>query len=90
MHKDEASRLFAALADENSVKLAKMLNNRGDMNYDALLNVVGCNIMAFNRSLESMLNSKLVLLNNDIYSINKELLDTLLKFIVTPCSCTHK
>ena len=90
MHKDEASRLFLALGDENAVKMAKMLYNRGDMNYDTLLNVVGCSIISFNKALESMLNTNLVLLNNDIYSINRELLDTLLKFIITPCGCTHK
>ena len=90
MHKDDASYLFGVLADENSVKMAKMLYNKGDMDYDTLKAMVGCDLMSFNKSLTSMLESNLVISNNDVYSINRKLLDTLLKFIVTPCGCTKE
>ena len=89
MHKQEASILFKALGDETSVKMMKMLYNRGAMDFSTLSSVVGGSPLEFNNSLESLLDNELVLLNDEIYSANVELLDTLLKFIVTPCGCTH-
>lgn len=90
MHKDDASYLFGILADENAVKMAKMLYNKGDMDIDMLFKATGCGLVDFNKALTSMLEGELVLLNDTSYSINRPLLDTLLKFIVTPCGCVHK
>lgn len=36
MHKDEAARGFAILANPNRVKICKMLYNKGDLSYDEL------------------------------------------------------
>ena len=90
MHKDDAAKLFSALGDENAVKMVKMLYNKGDMSFDKLKEVVGCSLLDFNKALEAMLGCELVIMDNDICSLNKELLNTLLKFLVTPCGCTHK
>lgn len=90
MHKQDASQLFAVLGNEDTVKMAKMLFNRGAMNYDTLHQVITQDEEALKKALTMMQECGLVFLDNDMYQINKPLLDELLSFIVTPCGCTRK
>lgn len=91
MHKDEASQGFAILSDSNRVKIAKFLYTKGDMSYDDLLFITGYTNDELDESLELMINGSLIVKNDDnMYSINKEYIDTLLDFIRTPCGCCHQ
>lgn len=90
MHKKEASILFGVLANENAVKMAKMLYNIGPMNYDSLFNIIGASKEEFEANLDNLIKNELVNKNDDVYAINQELLETLLGFITTPCKCSKK
>ncbi len=90
MHKEEASYLFSVLGNPNSVKIAKMLYNKGDMDISNLEKLIKTTPEEFMKALSNLLEAKLVLLEATLYKINKPLLENLLAFIVTPCGCCKK
>ncbi len=89
MHKQEASLLFSILGNEDCVKMAKMLYNKGEMNLEDLKKAVGTTDEKFDNALNMMLDVELVF-KDKVYKINEALLKELLAFIVTPCSCVRK
>ncbi len=90
MHKKEASELFNVLGNEDRVKIMKMLYNRGDLTFKELLSIIGFDEKELTDSLEKLLYFNLITTDNEIYSCNRELLNELLSFIVTPCGCVRK
>ena len=90
MHKKEASELFNVLGNEDRVKIMKMLYNRGDLTFKELLSIIDCDEKELTDSLEKLLYFNLITTDNEIYSCNRELLNELLSFIVTPCGCVKK
>lgn len=90
MHKKEASELFNVLGNEDRVKIMKMLYNRDDLTFKELLSIIGCDEKELTDSLEKLLYFNLITTDNEIYSCNRELLNELLSFIVTPCGCVRK
>lgn len=90
MHKKEASELFNVLGNEDRVKIMKMLYNRGDLTFKELLSIIDCDEKELTDSLEKLLYFNLITTDNEIYSCNRELLNELLSFIVTPCGCVRK
>lgn len=90
MHKKEASELFNVLENEDRVKIMKMLYNRGDLTFKELLSIIDCDEKELTDSLEKLLYFNLITTDNEIYSCNRELLNELLSFIVTPCGCVRK
>lgn len=90
MHKKEASELFNVLGNEDRVKIMKMLYNRGDLTFKELLSIIGCDEKELTDILEKLLYFNLITTDNEIYSCNRELLNELLSFIVTPCGCVKK
>ena len=90
MHKKEASELFNVLGNEDRVKIMKMLYNRGDLTFKELLSIIGCDEKELADSLEKLLYFNLITTDNEIYSCNRELLNELLSFIITPCGCVRK
>lgn len=90
MHKKEASELFNVLGNEDRVKIMKMLYNRDDLTFKELLSIIGCDEKELTDSLEKLLYFNLITTDNEIYSCNRELLNELLSFIVTPCGCVKK
>lgn len=90
MHKKEASELFKLLGNEDRVKIMKMLYNMGDLSFSELLLIIGCDEKELNYCLDLLLKSNLISLNVDKYSCNKEYLNELLSFIITPCGCVKK
>lgn len=90
MHKDEASIGFKILSDSNRVKIAKFLYTKGDLSFDDLLCISGYEENELKASLQLMIDNSLINKKDDnMYSINKEYVDTLLDFIRTPCGCCH-
>lgn len=89
MHKDEASRGFSILSDSNRVKICKFLYTKGSLAYSDLLLITGEEEDKLNESLSIMEDGFLIVREGDLYSINKEYVDTLLDFIRTPCGCCH-
>lgn len=87
MHKEEASKLFFVLGKPNTVKMAKMLYNKGAMSKEALAALIKTSDIEFAADLKSMVEANLILVNGAEVEINRELIDTLMKFIVTPCGC---
>lgn len=90
MHKKEASELFNVLGNEDRVKIMKKLYNRGDLTFKELLSIIGCDEKELTNSLEKLLYFNLITTDNEIYSCNRELLNELLSFIITPCGCVRK
>ena len=90
MHKKEASELFNVLGNEDRVKIMKMLYNRGDLTFKELLSIISCDEKELTNSLEKLLYFNLITTDNEIYSCNRELLNELLSFIITPCGCVRK
>ena len=90
MHKKEASELFNVLGNEDRVKIMKMLYNRCDLTFKELLSIIDCDEKELTDSLEKLLYFNLITTDNEIYSCNRELLNELLSFIVTPCGCVRK
>lgn len=90
MHKKEASELFNVLGNEDRVKIMKMLYNRGDLTFKELLSIIDCDEKELTDSLEKLLYFNLITTDNEIYSCNRELLNELLSFIITPCGCVRK
>lgn len=90
MHKKEASELFNVLGNEDRVKIMKMLYNRDDLTFKELLSIIGCDEKELTNSLEKLLYFNLITTDNEIYSCNRELLNELLSFIITPCGCVRK
>ncbi len=88
MHKDEAARGFALLANPDRVKICKMLYNKGDLSYEELLAMMP-DEEELKKNLRILIEGGLIALV-DKYSIRKGYLDTLLDFIKTPCGCTRK
>lgn len=88
MHKDEAARGFALLANPNRVKICKMLYNKGDLSYGELLAMMP-DEEELKKNLRILIEGGLIALA-DKYCIRKGYLDTLLDFIKTPCGCTRK
>lgn len=88
MHKDEAARGFALLANPDRVKICKMLYNKGDLSYEELLAMMP-DEEELKKNLRILIDGGLIALV-DKYSIRKGYLDTLLDFIKTPCGCTRK
>lgn len=86
MHKDDAAKLFGVLSDGSRVKICKMLYLKGSLDFDELLNLIGCDDIKLNEHLNLLIESELVI-KEDKYLINSELLDTLMSFISTPCGC---
>ncbi len=89
MHKDEAAYGFSVLSKPDRVKIAKMLYVRGDLSFDDLLFMIGEDQEELKEDLKLMLEASLIVKNNEIYSINKEYVDSLLDFIKKPCGCCH-
>lgn len=89
MHKKEASELFKVLGNEDRVKIMKMLYNRGKLTFSELLQIIGCDNAELTNSLNILIGVDLVSYDGNEYSCNKDHLNELLSFIVTPCGCTR-
>ncbi len=90
MHKDEAALGFKALSDGIRVKIVKKLYNKGSMDFNTLILENGIDEIKMKEALAILLDSNLVILDNNIYSANKDYINTLLDFIKTPCGCMRK
>lgn len=86
MHKDEAARGFAILANPNRVKICKMLYNKGDLSYDEL-HAIFEDEKALKDDLRILIEGGFVVVI-DKYSLRKGYVDSLMNFIKTPCGCT--
>lgn len=86
MHKDEAARGFAILANPNRVKICKMLYNKGDLSYEELCAIFE-DEKALKEDLKTLIEGGFVVVT-DKYSLRKGYLDSLMDFIKTPCGCT--
>ena len=97
MHKDEAARGFALLANPDRVKICKMLYNKGDLSYEELLAMMS-DEEELKKNHSNLPHGGFVIRSGttglnalaDKYSIRKGYLDTLLDFIKNPCGCTRK
>lgn len=89
MHKDEASYGFYILSKPDRVKISKMLYVRGDLSFDDLLYIIEEEKEELEKDLNLMIKGNLITKNGEIYSINKDYVDSLLDFIKTPCGCCN-
>lgn len=89
MHKQEASILFRALSNPNSVKVAKMLYNKGNLSNNELKLIMNIDEKSYNLALKELSDVNLIFVN-EMVELNKPLLEQLLSFITTPCGCMKK
>lgn len=87
MHKDEAAKLFAGLSDPNCVKIVKMLYHNSALNLDQLEERMGVSRLELKSHLQGLLDLGLIENKETSYFCNKELVDSLMSFIPTKCSC---
>ena len=84
MHKDEAAALFKIIGEPSRVKALKFLYNLGPMSLDELLEL-GTTFTDI-----QILKENELIIENDKFEVNKDLLDSLLSFIQTKCGCMSK
>lgn len=93
MNKTEASNMFKALGDEKRLKIVKKLYNGGEMCACELLELFSCAQSTLSHHLDILVKAKLIIVREAgkwcHYSANKEVIDELLNFIVTPCNCAR-
>ena len=89
MHKKEASELFKVLGKEDRLKITKIIYNLGNLTLSELLQIIGCDNAELANSLNILIGVDLVSYDGNEYSCNKDHLNELLSFIVTPCGCTR-
>lgn len=87
MHKEEASRLFATLGEPSRVKIMKMLYHNTRLSLEALTGRMGLGETELTRHLDCLCKAELLRKEADTYICNKELVDELMAFIPTKCSC---
>lgn len=87
MHKEEAGKLFANLGNPDRVKIVKMLYHNPSLNFEQLQQRVDLSVLELNAQLDILLESGLITQNGTAYGCNKELVDSLMSFIPTKCSC---
>ena len=91
MHKEEASKLFSALADESRVKIVKMLYHNSELSDNQLLERLNCDEEKLLEQLSILLEADLIQVKlrnlSPFYSCNKVLVDELMSFIQTKCKC---
>ncbi len=92
MHKDEASKLFSVLGTEDRVKIMKILYNNDEVSresfYQIFPNSQKLLELHFLKLKEvNLINVRIVDQNTTYFSCNKKLLDELMNFFKTKCSC---
>lgn len=87
MHRDEASELFACLGDMDRVKIMKMLYNNELMTYDQLNQRMGLEMEELKSQVLILEKLNFLSIQQDVIKCNKNLVDTLMTFITTKCSC---
>lgn len=90
MHKDEAAYGYGILGNPDRVKITKFLYVMGDMNKNQLASISACSLGELESHLQLMEEANLIIKNGDMYSANKEYIDTLMDFVRVPCGCTHR
>lgn len=87
MHKDEAAKLFASLGNPHQVKIVKMLYHNSILTLEQLEERIGVSEDELKSHIQALLEVGLITNNGIAYSCNTEVVDTLLAFIPTKCSC---
>lgn len=87
MHKEEAGKLFSILGNPDRVKIMKMLYHNQTLNIEQLQQRMNLPILELSSHLDILLESGLITQNGTTYVCNKELVDSLMSFIPTKCSC---
>ncbi len=90
MHKDEAANGFEILSNPDRVKITKFLYVNGSLSKDQLISISSCSPEDVESHLLLMEENNLITKSGDIYSANKEYIDTLMDFVRVPCGCTHR
>ena len=90
MHKDEAANGFEILSNPDRVKITKFLYVNGSLSKDQLISISSCSSEDVESHLLLMEENNLIRKDGDIYSANKEYIDTLMDFVRVPCGCTHR
>lgn len=90
MHKDEAANGFEILSNPDRVKITKFLYVNGSLSKDQLISISSCSSEDVESHLLLMEENNLITKDGDIYSANKEYIDTLMDFVRVPCGCTHR
>ncbi len=95
MHKDEASKLFSILGDVYRVKIMKILYNNDEVSRESFYKIFSCSPygleLHFIKLKEAnLINVRIVDKDTTYFSCNKELLDELMNFFKTKCSCCNQ
>lgn len=87
MHKEEASRLFAVLGNPDCVKIVKMLYHNEQFNLEQLSSRMDLTGIELKTHIKNLCDVELILKDNETYRCNRVLVDSLMSFIITKCSC---
>ncbi|MGM9969431.1 MAG: hypothetical protein ACI35S_03440 [Anaeroplasma sp.] len=87
MHKEEASVLFMTLGNPLRVKIVKMLYHNEKLSIEDLSKRMDMYFDDLEVHLSLLIDNKLVLKKEDFYLCNNRLVDELMAFIPTKCSC---
>lgn len=87
MHKEEAGRLFAVLGEPIRVKIMKMLYHNTSLSMEELKGRMGLGEAELTPHLSSLCEVEFLYRQQNTYTCNKALVDTLMSFIPTKCAC---
>ncbi len=90
MHKEEASQLFLCLGDGIRVKVVKMLYHNVSLSLEQLCERMDMTSLELQKHFDILCEAKLILKEENKFTCNKELVDTLMTFITTKCGCCSK
>lgn len=94
MHKEEASKLFRVLGNETRVKIVKILFNNDKVLMDNFYHIFSSDRNELEMHFALLKEANLVMEktegNNIYYICNKRLLNELMSFFKTKCSCCEQ
>ena len=90
MHKQEASELFSTLGNPDRVKMMNFLYNNDIVYTLPMLENLVDSLDELGDNLKILLENNLLLKKENGYVCNKEKIEELMNFIITPCGCMKK
>lgn len=87
MHKEEAGLLFSCLGYPDRVKIVKLLYHNDNFTIQQLLERMNLEAVELDGHLQALSDAGLIKKEGYYCSCNKELVENLMSFITTKCSC---
>ena len=87
MHKEEIATLFATLGHPDRVKIVKLLYHNDQLTLPQLMERMNLEVNDLQLHLQALHTDHLISMDTQYCACNKEVIDRLMSFISTKCSC---